>query len=231
MEGIAENLSIVIPVFNEDVHIDNLLNELFQLFAEGKVPEIIVVDDGSTDNTPDLVDKFDVRTVRHERRRGYGASLKSGVRQAKSKYICIIDADNTYSVSDILSLTAEVDVCDMVVGDRRDDVKRPKDHLLAKKSMEKILSRVFEVPVADLNSGLRIMKRCVLLKYLDLLPDGFSLTSSITLIMLLKRYRIKYIPIKYERRDKGTKIRRLAFVAAFLYGYLRVLSRYFTGKL
>ncbi len=226
-----EKISIVIPVFNEGVHIEKFLGDLFRSFAEKERPEVIVVDDGSTDDTPERLEKYGMETIRHERRSGYGASLKSGIRRATGEYICIIDADNTYSADDILPISSEVAGYDMVVGDRQDDDERPKDHLLAKKSVEKILSNISGVRVEDLNSGLRIMRKDILVKYLDSLPNGFSFTSSLTLIMLLKKYRIKYIPIRYERREKGTKVRRVMFVAAFVSGYLKILCRYFTGRL
>ena len=168
-------LSIVIPLYNESGGIDKLLQNIFQTFNDpGDMPEIIMVNDGSSDNTADVIRQHPVILINHIERKGYGAALKSGVVKAANNSICIIDADNTYCTGNILDLKGYASDYDMVVGDRKDNKKRPKDHLVVKKLIEKLLSRIFNVHILDINSGLRIMNRQVLIKYLDLLPDGFS---------------------------------------------------------
>ncbi|MDP8299347.1 MAG: glycosyltransferase family 2 protein [Candidatus Tantalella remota] len=225
-------LSVIIPAYNEISVIGSFIGSLKRtLSGLSGEHEIIVVDDGSTDNTLKRANSFNVKTVCHEKRRGYGASLKSGIRQSGEEYVCIIDADNTYEPSDVLALFSEAGGYDMVVGDRGADPGRPKDHLFVKKAAEKVLFWFFGVQVKDINSGLRIMKRDIVMRYLDLLSNGFSFTSSITLIMLLKKHKIKYIPISYERRDRGSKIRRWDFVAAFLSSYVRIFWYYFSKKI
>jgi hypothetical protein len=120
---------------------------------------------------------------------------------------------------------------DMVVGERHDESERPRDHLLAKRAIEWCLSRIFRCRVGDINSGLRVMRREAAVKYLDLMPEGFSFTSTITLVFLLKGLKILYIPIFYARRADGSKLKRGEFVKAFILSYARVIRVYFRGRL
>lgn len=227
-----KDLSIVIPVFNESENLPAMLESLSRVFKDREsMPEVIIVDDGSTDDTLSRINKYDFKVICHRRRKGYGASLKSGIRHAGGANICIIDADNTYLAEDINRLYSQMGLYDMIVGERRnDDQSRPKDQLIVKKMSENVLSFIFGIRVSDINSGLRIIKRDLLLKYLSLLPDGFSFTSTLTLVMLLENHRIKYQPVAYRRRAWGTKIRRLSFVVMFLRAYFRVLIWYFFGN-
>jgi len=232
MEESIKKISIVVPAYNESKNIETFLDKLTTLAKEDKaIAQIIVIDDGSYDNTAELIEKYNVDLISHVKRRGYGASLKDGIQKADGEHICIIDADNTYSVSDIPILKKYIEDHDMVVGARYDDTVRPKDHLAAKKSTEKILSKIFNFKVEDINSGLRIIRKDLIEKYLKILSNSFSFTSSITLIMLLKKAKIIYVPVRYERRKKGSKVRRLSFVFAFLQGYFKILWRYFLRKL
>ncbi|MDD5634517.1 MAG: glycosyltransferase family 2 protein [Candidatus Omnitrophica bacterium] len=225
-------LSIVAPAYNEKEKISSFLDSLISVKEHSDIiSEIIVVDDGSSDDTSRLAEKYNVEIIRHDTRKGYGASLKSGIRKAHEPLICIIDSDNTYAADDILRLASEMDGCDMVVGDRQDSHERPKDHLVVKKMMEGVLSSIFKTKIMDINSGIRIMKKDFLTNYLDMLPNGFSFTSSITLITLLKKRRIKYIPVKYDRRKKGSKIRRLDFITAFILSYTRIVYYFLKGSL
>lgn len=203
--------SVIIPAYNEEEGILEVLKgaqEALETWA-GEF-EIIVVDDGSTDETAKKAQERGVRLVRHPENMGYGAAIKSGISQAKFENIVIIDADGTYSPSDIPRLLNSMKEYDMIVGARMGKVvkisifRRP-----AKWLFSKLANYLAAKKIPDLNSGLRVFKKSAALEFLHILPDGFSFTATITLAVLASGGRVKYEPINYERRVGKSKIRPL----------------------
>jgi len=181
--------------------------------GDERLHEVIVVDDGSTDATAgELAGVEDerglLRILRHPHNRGYGASLKTGVRNATADVVVITDADGTYPNERIPELVDRMGGADMVVGARTGArvniplVRRPAKWLLGW-----LANTLGGRRIPDLNSGLRAMRRDVLERYLGLLPDGFSFTTTITLVMLSEARRVEYIPINYHQRAGRSKIR------------------------
>jgi glycosyltransferase involved in cell wall biosynthesis len=218
------NCSILIPAFNEAEGIAEVLRALRE-----HVPgaEIVVIDDGSTDGTAEAVREAGgeaVRLVRHEENRGYGAALKTGIRNARSDLIVIVDADGTYPVERIPDLVAMAEEADMVVGARTAKgaaiplVRRP-----AKWALRKLANYLARRRIPDLNSGLRVMRRTALEPFLGLLPDGFSFTTTITLAMLVNGYRVRFEPIDYRPRRGRSKIRPIRDTANFIQLILRTV--------
>ena len=203
------DISIVIPAYNEAGAIGPTLAALRQMIdASGLSAEIIVVDDGSTDGTGDQVTALNgVRLIRHRQNRGYGASLKTGIRQASHEIIVITDADGTYPIEMIPALVGEIGPYDMVVGARTGQtvhiplVRRP-----AKAALNRLANYLSGVEIPDLNSGLRVMKREVVLNFFRLLPSGFSFTTSLTLAMLTNDYNVRFVAVDYFHRTGQSKI-------------------------
>jgi len=176
--------------------------------------EIIFVDDGSTDKTYDVLLKLqqefkNFKLIRHEYNQGYGASLKTGIRAASSETIIITDADGSYPnerIFDLLSIYKEENL-DMIVGARTSPgaqiplLRRP-----AKFVLNKIANIAVGYSIPDINSGLRIFKRKIAMKYMNILCDRFSFTTTITLIMLSQSKAVKYVPIDYYPRKGKSKI-------------------------
>ena len=224
-------VSIVIPAFNEEDGIKRVLSELVKcLIDNGLEYEIIVVNDGSYDNTGSIASSISgIRVVTHDKNRGYGASLKTGIRYAKYENICITDADGTYPNERIPKLVAmfEKGNFDMVIGARiGKNVKIPLIRRPAKWSISKLANYLTDTKIPDLNSGLRVMKKDVVKKYLNILPDGFSFTSTITMAMLTNGYRVKYVPIDYFERKGKSKIRPIYDTLNFIQLIIRT-SLYF----
>lgn len=206
---LSGDISIVIPAFNEAGAIEPTLKALQHMVAaSGLTAEIIVVDDGSTDGTGDLVEAFEgVRLIRHRQNRGYGASLKTGIRQANNPYIVITDADGTYPIDMIPLLVEEIGPFDMVVGARTgEQVQIPLIRRPAKAALTWLANYLSGMEIPDLNSGLRVMKRDVVMNYFRLLPAGFSFTTSVTIALLTNDYNVSFVPIDYFQRTGNSKI-------------------------
>ncbi len=227
---IVESLSVVVPAYNEENGIGAVLDELQHVLGElDLVYEIIVVDDGSLDGTADvmrpLVGDSRIVLLQHPANRGYGASLKTGIRHAKYDLVCITDADGTYPNSRIPDLVASISsiYVDMAVGARTgDSVSIPLARRPAKWAIGKLANVVAGVTIPDLNSGLRIFRRDVAIEFFDLLPDGFSFTTTITLAMMTNGYLVDYIPIDYHARVGQSKIKPIRDTLNFIQLILRI---------
>src|SRR5687768_11394623 len=130
-------ISIIIPAYNEAGAIADVVEQISSVCSAQKVDfEIIVVDDGSTDRTADVLQEKNVQVIRHPENRGYGAAIKSGVLSAQYPWILITDADGTYPISQIPKLLENMDDYEMVVGARTGEdvnipfVRRPAKWLL-----------------------------------------------------------------------------------------------------
>lgn len=196
--------SIIIPAFNEEKEVGNTLNKLINYLRENfdkKQYEVILVDDGSTDSTYEIASNIqDVRAVKHNKNKGYGASLKTGVKIASHDYVVFYDADGQHQPGYIKDIVSEMPGYDMVVGERIKGSYIPAQRIVGKKILSILANYLTGVKIPDLNSGFRAFKKATLLKYLHLLPDGFSASITSTLIIITKGYEYKYILIKTEKR-------------------------------
>ncbi len=222
-------VTIVIPAYNEGKGIGPTLQKVRQILTTANMSwEIVVVDDGSTDDTANVVQQFDyVRLIQHRQNKGYGASLKTGIRQARHEIVAIIDADGTYPCEMIPSLVEAMDTHDMVVGARTGEtVQVPLERRPAKWVLNRLANYLSGIEIPDLNSGLRVFKRDVVTQYFRQLPAGFSFTTSITLAMLTNDYNVLYVPIDYFKRTGKSKIRPLRDTINFFSLVVRVILSY-----
>jgi glycosyltransferase involved in cell wall biosynthesis len=219
-------ITIIIPAYNEQNSISSVLAGIHNAMGDSlSLYEVIVVDDGSTDNTTAYVDQRQNRLLRHSSNRGYGAALKTGIRHAHYELIAITDADGTYPNHRIPCLLDVLtsNECDMVVGARTgEQVTIPPARRPAKWAITRLAEFVVGQPIPDLNSGLRVFQRDTIQKFLDLLPSGFSFTATITLAMLSNGYQVKYLPINYYPRVSRSKIRPLRDTLTFIGLILRI---------
>jgi glycosyltransferase involved in cell wall biosynthesis len=206
---LPEKVSVVVPAFNEGQHIAPGLDELrATLESTGWEFEIIVVDDGSADNTAAAAETTGARVVRHRRNRGYGAALKTGIAAAEFPWILITDADGTYPPEAVPSILARASVNDMVVGARIGaTVHIPLVRRLPKWFLRKLAGYLAGQRIPDLNSGLRLMRKDLIARYHHLLPSGFSFTTTITLAAACNGHDLEYVPINYLARLGESKIR------------------------
>lgn len=203
-----KNVSIVIPAYNEELSVRKGIIELQTVFAETDIEtEIIVVDDGSEDNTAREAKSAGARVIQHRSNRGYGASLKTGIMTASYDVIAITDADGTYPAEYLPEMLVRLENADMVVGARTGaDVSIPLVRRPAKWFLRVMANYVANTKIPDLNSGLRVFRRDVAMQYFAILSDQFSFTTTITLAMLCDKYAVVYTPIDYRKRQGKSKI-------------------------
>ncbi|NKB99553.1 MAG: glycosyltransferase [Pseudomonadales bacterium] len=214
--------AIVVPCFNEEAAISSTVHQLCEGLGEGPAYQVIVVNDGSSDESEQILlaaqDKYEKLTViSHDENRGYGAALKSGLQQADARYIAITDADGTYPNDRLMELVKEMQDADMVVGARTGaDVTYSSLRAFPKWFMRKWVSWISRVKVPDINSGLRVFRKDLAVSFIRMLPNTFSFTTTITLLMLTNYYRVKFIPISYSPRVGKSKIRPIRDTIRFL---------------
>lgn len=195
-----KKLTVVIPAFNEEQSIGQVLKDINSVCSE-IVQEIIVVDDGSTDDTARVAKNAGARLLRHEENIGYGAALKTGIRSAQTEFVLTMDSDGQHRAEDILQLWEFAEANDMVVGQRTGLKHSPLWRMPGKCFLGLMANYLIRKKIPDLNSGLRVIKRDIALKYLHLCPSGFSFSTTFTMALLSRTYRVKYVPIKVVSRS------------------------------
>lgn len=199
-------LSIVIPVFNEEQIIDAVMEDVLRVFPDN---EIIVVNDGSIDNTRERLEKYASRAmiITLEENRGYGFALKKGIERAKSEYVGLMDSDGQHSALDLQRLWEHHKGEDLIVGARTKQshfylVRRPGKYIL-KEIAEYLTSR----KIPDLNSGMRILRRELVISYFYLLPNSFSFSTTITVAMLKDDCAVSFHPIVVTKRTGKSTVK------------------------
>ena len=217
-------LSLIIPAYNEQSGIKHTLERIKQI-PQSVNWEIIVVDDGSTDDTASIAEHEGVTVIKHRQNRGYGRALKTGIKHSSQNILCITDADGTYpneSIPDLANVMVTHD-CDMVVGARTGaSVVTAKTRSVAKWALNRLANWVVEERIPDLNSGLRLFKKEAVSSFLRILPNGFSFTTTITLAMLVNDYSVRYYSIDYFQRKGRSKIRPIRDTINFINLILRI---------
>ncbi|MEW6234006.1 MAG: glycosyltransferase family 2 protein [Candidatus Omnitrophota bacterium] len=205
-------VSIVIPVYNEAESLPGFIEELSAFLRDYPRPfEAIFVDDGSSDDTPLILEKGPFPFLRREENLGYGAAIKTGIENTGYESIAIIDADGSYPPEEIAAVVERLDGCAMAVGARTgDDVHIPWQRRPAKRLIGLFASWLVRRSIPDLNSGLRAFQRREVEKIVRLLPDGFSLTTTLTVAFLASGRRVYYHPIRYRKRSGRSKFRPFA---------------------
>ena len=206
----VKGVSIVIPAYNEEAAIRNSIEAVIAAMdGSGFEYELIVVDDGSTDRTREILRSMQgIKLIGIPENRGYGASLKTGITKSAFDLVAITDADGTYPAEKIPELIAECEGYDMVVGARvGENVHIPNNRKPAKWVLGKISNYLAGRHIPDLNSGLRVMRKRLVRRFEHLLPAGFSFTTTITLAALCSSSLVKYVPIDYHARIGESKIR------------------------
>lgn len=204
-------LTVVIPALNEAEGIGETVNRIRQTLEAGGIEhEIIVVNDGSTDLTGQLARQLGTRVIDHPTPGGYGLALKAGILEAKYDLIGITDADGTYPcdrIDELYRLVAEGGY-DMAVGARTGKEYRGTFFKMPARRVFLWLSEYATGRrIDDINSGLRVFRKEIVVRYMGTISNGFSFTTTITLAALLNGYFVKYVPISYFKRLGKSNVR------------------------
>jgi glycosyltransferase involved in cell wall biosynthesis len=226
----STSASLIIPVFNEQAALLVTVEGMRVALAETGIEfEIIVINDGSTDGTAELLESIpDLRVVTHDRKRGYGAAIKTGMHLATHDSIVITDADGTYPATAVMALLGKLRSVDMAVGARTGkqvhySVIRKVPKVFLKLFAEWIVGR----SIPDLNSGMRAFRKSSLVRFERLLPDGFSFSTTLTVAMLTSGLEVAFEPIDYHQRIGTSKFRPMRDTWNFFVTVLR-LGVYFS---
>ncbi len=194
--------TILIPAFNEATTISQVIQGLRTKRPDD---EILVIDDGSSDGTGILADEAGARVIVHDRNQGYGGALKTGIRHARYENLVFFDGDGQHDPSQIEPLLEKLQNYDMVVGARpkgKGDLGRRTGKWL----LQRVANYLVGFSIPDLNSGLRALRKNRIKPFIHLLPDGFSLTTTITLALLRSGFLVAYIPISYIPRTGNSTV-------------------------
>lgn len=213
------NLSIIIPAYNEEKSIketiDGLKKELAKLDLDY---EIIAVNDCSIDNTKEILEKIDgIKLINHPYNKGYGASLKTGIKNAKFDLLLFFDGDGQHPTEDIPNLLNYSREFDMVAGARiKNGYKGPYIRWPGKKLLHIIANYLTGRKIPDLNCGFRIVKKQEITKFLHLLPDGFSFSTTSTLSFIKEGLNVKFVPITIKKRVGKSTVKPKDALRTFL---------------
>jgi len=191
-------VSVVLPAKNEVGAIGETIKKIKELQA---VDEILVVNDGSTDQTQEVAEKFGARVICHPYSKGNGAAIKTGARNACGDVIIFMDADGQHDPKDIPRLLAKIiDGYDLVVGARQSGSQASVGRGIANKLYNNLATYMSEHKVEDLTSGFRAVRAEKFREFIYLLPNGFSYPTTSTMAFFRAGYSVTYVPIHASKR-------------------------------
>jgi len=206
--------TLLLPARNEAVSLATLLPRLQQVCPGA---EILVIDDGSVDDTAALCDQYQVQRLTHPYPMGNGAAIKTGARHAAGDVLVFLDADGQHDPADIPRLLAKLDEgYDMAVGARDCASQASLGRNLANRIYNRIASWMTGHRIADLTSGFRAVRADQFREFLYLLPNGFSYPTTITMAFFRAGYPVAYVPITAARRQGKSHIKPLQDGVRFL---------------
>jgi glycosyltransferase involved in cell wall biosynthesis len=217
----AAATSVVIPAFNEAAAIACLLRDLRHVAAWH---ELLVVDDGSSDDTGANAMSAGARVIRHPYNLGNGAAVKTGIRQATGTFVLILDGDGQHRAADAARLVAGLDTYDLVVGARSPGTQATAARRLGNSMLNWIASYLTEQHIPDLTSGFRAARRDRFAEFLHLLPNGFSTPTTTTLAFMKAGFSVHFEPIEAARRRGDSKIRLAPDGLRFFLILLKVIT-------
>ncbi len=225
-------ISVIIPAYNEAAAIGRVISDIKQILGAGTY-EIIVVNDGSNDGTEKVAADAGARVLSNPINMGYGFSLKRGFQTALHECVVITDADGTYPIDKIPEMVEYFSRgFDMVVGARTGSAYYSSwAKGLARFIFKWMSEYVVGKKIPDINSGFRVIRRSLILPLLPDLSNTFSFSTSSTLLFMLKKYFVGYIPIQYHKRTGKSKVKyvRDALIATQI--MVEIIARYNPIKL
>ncbi len=197
-------VTVLLPAYNEELNIVKVIGKIRELYPDY---EILVIDDGSTDNTMKAAMYAGANVWPHPYNIGNGAAVKTGLRCASGEWIVMMDADGQHKPEDIARLLNYKDDYDMVVGARTRESQTCWYRDLANRVYNRFASYVTKFKVEDLTSGFRLVRASTVKQFIYLLPNTFSYPSTLTMAYLRSGFTIKYVPVHAQKRKGKSKIK------------------------
>ena len=220
----GESLSIVIPAKNEATAIGDVVNAAS---AEYPDAEIIVVDDGSTDDTAEIAENAGAIVVRHPESLGNGAAIKSGARAANGEILAFLDGDGQHDPREFGKLLNKLGGgYTMVIGARESGSHASVGRLFANGFYNKFASVLTGRSITDLTSGFRVARAKLFKEFLYLLPNGFSYPTTITMAFMRSGYPVCFDSVKVTQRKGTSHIRPIRDGARFLAIIFKITTLY-----
>ena len=196
----TKKISVIIPAYNEAPTIGDLVLKTKRLYPD---IEIVVVNDGSTDDTGAIARNAGARVFSHPYNIGNGAAIKSGIRSARGDILVFMDGDNQHNPEDIAKLLYHMKDYDMVVGARSNGDQASWGRTFGNTAYNWLASYVAKFYISDLTSGFRAIKADIARNFLSLLPNTYSYPTTLTLCVLRSGRSVKYLPINVLKRKTG----------------------------
>lgn len=221
-------ISIILPSFNEEASISSVIDDIRKAMGKREDYEIIVVDDCSSDGTSGIAAEKGAVVIKHIRNKGSGASRKTGIMNCRGDVVVMLDADGTYPASAIPELLAYFPDYDQVIGARRKEKGTFKIFRSpAKWFLRRLAIFLTGQNIDDLNSGLRAFRKEAMMRYLYLIPNGFSCVSTMTISFLCDNLNVKFVPINYYKRTGGkSKFHPVKDTKAYLFTIIRITMNF-----
>ncbi|MFA5339665.1 MAG: glycosyltransferase family 2 protein [Candidatus Omnitrophota bacterium] len=196
-----DKISVIIPVYNEEKALKGVLSEIAASKGEVDIDEIIVVDDASTDNSGLIAKDSGARVIRHKKNLGYGASLKTGIRNARNEVLVFLDGDGQHNPGDIKKMVEKLNEGnDMVIGERMNARELAESRSLGKFVLKWVTNFIADTKIKDVNCGFRATRKSVIEKYLGLLSDQFSFSVTSTIVFIKSGLSIEFCGIMARKR-------------------------------
>ena len=199
-------LSVIMPAYNEGASIAGVLAKVGAQLPDA---ELIVVDDGSADNTADLAEGEGATVIRQPYNKGNGAAVKAGIRAARGDVVLLLDADGQHDPADLPHILEPIGAYDLVVAARTRASNATWTRGWGNAALNSFASYLTGMEVLDLTSGFRAMKRDQIMEFVHLLPNRYSYPTTSTMAFIKAGYSVKFVPIAAQQRIGGASGQRL----------------------
>ncbi|MEA1970801.1 MAG: glycosyltransferase family 2 protein, partial [Thermodesulfobacteriota bacterium] len=219
------DITIIVPVYREEKVISNVVERIRHVMdTTARDYEIIVVGDGSDDETATEAEKAGAYVISHPYNIGNGAAVKTGIRNAKGGILVTLDGDGQHSPEDIPRLLEKMDAYDMAVGARTRDSETSFHRTMANRIYNWFATYMCKRRIEDLTSGFRAIKTDIARQFVSLLPNTFSYPTTITMAVVRSGYSLAYVPVKTTRRVGKSKIKLIKDGSRFLLIIIKIAT-------